>query len=101
MGLGGVGAPQSQLLRRLRQPDELAHPACLWLPYYVIPDDDCEGLHNTDPFIFGDQFLYSNCKQPSSLRLRSLDRGSVIAFGSRKAGRWLLDTVLVVACFVD
>lgn len=97
----GEWEPQSRLLRRLHQPDADAHPACLWLPYYAVPDDGCEGLHNTDPFIFGDQFLYSNCRQPNSTRLRRLARGSVIAFGSHKAGRWLLDTVLVVADFVD
>ena len=97
----GEWEPQSRLLHRLHQPDALAHPACLWLPYYAIPDDGCEGLHNTDPFIFGDRILYSNCRQPRSPRLRSLARGSVIAFGSHKAGRWLLDTVLVVADFVD
>ena len=73
----------------------------MWLPYYAIPDNGCEELHNTDPFIFGDRILYSNCGQPSSPRLRSLDRGSVIAFGSRKADQWLLDTVLVVVDFVD
>lgn len=97
----GEWEPQSRLLRRLRQPDPISSPACLWLPYYTIPDDGCEGLHNTDPFIFGDQMLYSNCRQSSSPRLRSLDRGSVVVFGSRKADRWLLDTVLVVADFVD
>ena len=73
----------------------------LWCPYYAIPDGGCEGLHNTDPFIFGERILYSNCRQPSSPRLRSLDCGSVIAFGSEKAGQWLLDTVLVVADSVD
>ena len=41
----------------------------------VIPNGAYRGLHNTDPFIFGERFLYSNCKQPSSPRLRSLDRG--------------------------
>ena len=97
----GEWEPQSRLLRRLCQPDTLAYPAYLWLPYYAIPDNGCEALHNTDPFIFGDRILYSNCRQPSSPRLRSLDRGSVIAFGSRKADQWLLDTVLVVADFVD
>ena len=59
------------------------------------------GLHNTDPFIFGDRFLYSNCKQATSTRLRSLGRGSVIAFGSHTARRWVLDTVMVVAGSVD
>ena len=78
----GEWEPQSRLLRRLCQPDTLAYPAYLWLPYYAIPDNGCEELHNTDPFIFGDRILYSNCGQPRSPRLRSLDRGSVIAFGS-------------------
>ena len=97
----GEWEAQSQLVRRLRRPDTLTHPECLWRPCYTIPYGGWEGLHNTDPFIFGERILYSNCKQASSPCLRSLDRGSVIAFGSRKAGQWVLDTVLVVADFVD
>ena len=42
-----------------------------------------------------------NCKQLSGKRIRSLAPGSVIAFGSQKAGHWVLDTVLVVSDFVD
>ena len=91
----------SQLLRRLDGPKALGYPKYLWRPYYVIPDAGCGGLHNTDPFIFGERFLYSNCKQLSGKRIRSLARGSVVAFGSEKAGQWVLDTVLVVADFVD
>ena len=97
----GEWEPQSQLLRRLDGSQARGYPQYLWYPYYVIPDGGYRGLHNTDPFIFGERFLYSNCKQPTSPRLRSLDRGSVIAFGSSKAGRWVLDTVFVVAGFVD
>ena len=97
----GEWEAQSQLVRRLRRPDTLTHPECLWRPCYTIPNGGWEGLHNTDPFIFGERILYSNCKQASSPCLRSLDRGSVIAFGSRKAGQWVLDTVLVVADFID
>ena len=66
------------------------------------------GLHNTDPFIFGERFLYSNCGQIGVSRegLRKLDRGSVVVFGSSKkleAGNraWMLDTVLVVKDFRD
>ena len=54
----------------------------------------------SDPFIFGDHFLYSNCRQKGSRSLKRLARGSVIAFGSSKkiqgVWKWLLDTVLVV-----
>ena len=97
----GEWEAQSQLLRRLSVPTALGYPECLWRPYYVIPDAGYGGLHNTDPFIFGERFLYSNCKQLSGKRIRNLARGSVVAFGSEKAGQWVLDTVLVVADFVD
>ena len=97
----GEWEAQSHLLRRLDGPMALGYPRYLWRPYYVIPNAGCGGLHNTDPFIFGDRFLYSNCKQLSGKRIRRLARGSVIAFGSLKAGQWVLDTVLVVADFVD
>ena len=97
----GEWEPQSQLVRRLDGPQARGYPQYLWSPYYTIPAGGYQGLHNTDPFIFGERFLYSNCKQPTSPRLRSLGRGSVVAFGSSKAGRWVLDTVFVVAGFID
>lgn len=53
-------------------------------------------LHNTDPFVFGGPFLYSNCQQPWSPLLRSLERGDVIFFGSQLDGAFVLDTVFVV-----
>lgn len=75
------------------------HPNYLWKPYW-IPRNTYRCLHNTDPFIFGDRFLYSNCGQlPRSKRgLKHLDVGSVIAFGSKvkREPKWALDTVLVV-----
>lgn len=76
-------------------------PRYLWRPYYV-PKDSYKGLHNTDPFIFGERFLYSNCFQ-SQGGLKQLDKGSVIAFGSgkKKIDRWMLDTVFVVRDFKD
>ncbi len=97
----GEWEPQSHLLRRLGGSRERGYPQYLWHQYYEVPKGGCGGLHNTDPFIFGDRFLYSNCKQTSRTRLRSLGRGSMIAFGSYKAHRWVLDTVMVVAGSVD
>ena len=52
---------------------------------------------NTDPLVFGARMYYSNCKQLANRKLRSLAVGSVILFGSRVGGRFVLDTVLVVA----
>ena len=97
----GEWEAQSELLQELDQPDSWGQPRYLWLPYYTDQPDGYERLHNTDPFIFGDRFLYSNCKQARRPSLKRLDQGSVIAFGSKKKHSWVLDTVLVISDFVD
>ena len=85
-------------------------PRFLWKPYYIPKTDlECKDkkLHNTDPFIFGNCFLYSNCGQEAQSKrvLKELAQGSVIAFGSGKKindrPTWTLDTVMVVKDFVD
>lgn len=57
-------------------------------------------VQNTDPLVFGDSFIYSNCMQAHYPALRSLPPGSVVLFGrfSRRGGRpaFGLDTCLVV-----
>ena len=98
----GEWEPESRLIRGLDLPDDNQdYPRFLWQPYYV-PRQSYRGLHNTDPFIFGERFLYSNCRQKPNSGLMHLGKGSVIAFGSYKKGvadqwRWWIDTVLVVA----
>lgn len=97
----GEWEAESDLVRELNQPgQDSLYPHYLWRPYYV-PRDNYRQLHNTDPFIFGDRFLYSNCKQQTTSSLVHLGRGSIIAFGSGRkvAGerKWALDTVLVIA----
>ncbi|MCY3616946.1 MAG: hypothetical protein OXG66_04650 [Acidimicrobiaceae bacterium] len=92
----GEWEAQSDLIRELDQMGDPAFPRYLWEPFYARRPHGYRGLHNTDPFIFGDRFLYSNCHQRWKPKLRALQRGSVIAFGSKK-GDWVLDTVLVVA----
>ncbi len=56
---------------------------------------------NTDPFVFGAEFLYCCCKQVrrngTRTYLSSLQRGDVILFGSSLHHQFVLDTVLVVA----
>ena len=78
-------------------------PRGLHRPYYVRPGAfrwGEQGLQNTDPFVFGDRFLYTLCRQwrGSSGRptvLRDLASGSLILFGSLKGGAFVLDTALV------
>ena len=77
-------------------------PTTLFEPYWT-PKDSFENLHNTDPFIFGG-FYYTDCKQGTSASLRGmldLEIGSVIIFGSGFSNSWVLDTVFVVADYVD
>jgi hypothetical protein len=65
------------------------------------------GLQNTDPYVFGERFLYTGCQQHTNggrteTQLRRLRRGSVILFGScRDLSRFVVDTVFVVARHVD
>ena len=89
--------PESRLLLRFNDPST-AMPRYLWEPMW-IPKQSYEGLHNTDPFIF-DGFYYTDCKQTLA-GLRHLGRGSVIVFGSKRGSNWVLDTVFVVADYVD
>jgi hypothetical protein len=64
-------------------------------------------LQNTDPYVFGDRFLYTGCQQHTNrgtteTQLRRLTRGSVILFGScRDLSRFVVDTVFVIADSVD
>lgn len=81
-------------------------PCWLHRPYYVRPGSyqrDGQVLQNTDPFVFGETFFYTLCRQlkPRGGRwkptfLRDLAPGSLILFGSLKRGEFVLDTVYVV-----
>jgi len=51
---------------------------------------------NTDPFVFGNNFIYAICRQKRYESLRSLDEGSLLIFGSRVNFRFVIDTVFVV-----
>lgn len=58
-------------------------------------------VQNTDPMVFGEAFIYSNCLQASRPALRALRPGSIVLFGrhARPTGRppyFSLDTCLVV-----
>ena len=52
--------------------------------------------HNTDPFIFGNCFWYTNCKQKPNGFMTKLDMNSLILFGTERKDGFYLDTVFVV-----
>lgn len=72
------------------------------IPHHIhVPffSKEHNGTQNTDPFVFGDCFLYSCCQQ-SNIKLRNLPVGSLILFGSeignKEELKFVLDTVFVI-----
>jgi len=95
----GEWEPPSRVVRRWPPQDRL--PRALHQPYWFRPTRSGP-RQNTDPWIWGEQMLYSNCKQivgPCRLHtaMRHLPPGSVICFGSSIAGDFCIGTVFVVA----
>jgi hypothetical protein len=78
-------------------------PHHIFSPYYQRPAS-YHRLQNTDPFVFGERFLFTICQQHTATgptQLRFLERGSVILFGSSVGRRFVLDTVFVVSRWID
>lgn len=92
----GEWEPPSKIQRRW--PPRAGLPTVVHMPCWGDPPPGQR--QNTDPWVFGSAFLYSNCKQlnPSGTpsALQRLEPGSLILFGSVRGGDYLLDTVFVV-----
>ena len=80
-------------------------PRFLFAPVPVPFHPNDPPLMNTDPFVFGEHFFYSICKQNNKkgpTAMQRLARGSVILFGSgQHRTQFVVDTVFVVADYVD
>jgi hypothetical protein len=93
----GEWEPPSSVERRW--PRENGSPTVLHAPCWDDPGPPGR-RQNTDPWVFGSHFLYSNCKQltprgaPSAMQ--RLATGSMILFGSARLSEFVLDTVFVV-----
>jgi hypothetical protein len=74
---------------------DLEYPHWLHEPYWELPRHR-RHLQNTDPLVFGDSFLYSNCRQARNRKLRKLVPGSLVVFGSKLQREFVVDTVFVV-----
>ncbi len=84
-----------------RWPASARLPRALHRPSWMEPATS-GSRQNTDPWVWGDRMIYSNCKQvfgserrPTSMQ--RLTRGSVICFGSTIGGEFCADTIFVVA----
>ena len=90
----GEWEPQS-IVAEMSRPESEAHPHWLHTPAWAIPRHR-QLLQNTDPLVFGDRFIYSNCRQQQNSKLQELAPGSLVVFGSRVGGKFVVDTVFVV-----
>jgi hypothetical protein len=97
LSIWGEWEPPSQVRGRWAASGEL--PTVLHEPYWEAapPNPECQ---NSDPWVFGPTFLYSNCRQLTSHNnpsiLQRLEAGSLILFGSTLHGAFVIDTVFVV-----
>lgn len=95
----GEWEPQPRVVERYAKAGP-EMPRFLHEPFLQRPADLMAGRQNTDPFVFGDAFLYSNCRQftrtlgPS--RMQRLAEGSVVLFGSKLNHRFVLDSLMVI-----
>jgi hypothetical protein len=95
--------PPSQRLVKLPKKAEL--PQSVVCPVFPGPAPIEGKRQNTDPYIFGDRFLYTYCQQAGSSRWNStelshLSAGTLILFGSHLGGRFVLDTAFVVSDWI-
>jgi len=91
----GEWEPQSRVVRTFAD-GAPGHPRWLHEPYWEVPRHR-RHLQNTDPLVFGDRFLYSNCRQARNRKLRELAPGSLVVFGSKHQREFVVDTVFVVS----
>ena len=100
----GEYEPPTRLVKPYAEPVP-GGPRFLFAPAPVPFQPHDPPLMNTDPFVFGNRFCYSICKQNNKrgpTAMQRLARGSVILFGSGKdRSQFVVDTVFVVAGYVD
>ena len=90
-----------KLPREFNEENDLVYPKYLHTPFLppmsIVKSKYQKGaFQNTDPFIFGKNFLYSICKIDHYRCLQNLENGSLILFGSCVKTRFVIDTVFVV-----
>ncbi len=93
--------PPSEVVTRIAQPLGL-DPGYIYRPFWYEPEPG-RWLQNTDPFVFGECFYYTACRQHHSGRptkFQQLAPGSLILFGSSLHGRFVLNTAFVVDSWI-
>ena len=75
-------------------------PSNLVVPRFPGFSKPVENLQNTDPYVFGDEFKYTLCKQAnktgSLTYLARLLPGTLVLFGSHILKKFVLDTAMII-----
>ena len=93
----GEWEAQSEIISTV--PGSQGLPRNIVIPRFGGPIRPVDNLMNTDPYVFGEQFKYTLCKQSmrngSSTYLSRLAPGTLVLFGSVVNGYFTLDTAFV------
>ena len=98
----GEWEPEAKVVKTFAKANSPIMPRRLIAPMFPGKMPKSSGINccaNTDPFVFGEHFKYSNCRQLRNgmpNRLQDLAAGSLILFGGIFQGEFWLDTVFVV-----
>ncbi len=94
----GEWEPPSEIVTRWDEAGTL--PRALHRPFWHRPAGN-DSWQNTDPWVFGDRMIFSNCRKVTPRgrpnAMQGLTRKSVVCFGSAVAGKFCVDTVMVIA----
>lgn len=110
----GEWEPPSRVTRLGRSRENWGKPEFVHEPIWPVHppsnepdprDTHRQGRQNTDPCVFGERFLYSNCQQGRKL-MKTLAPGSIVVFGRgsharEPGGLFTMDTCLVVGDIDD
>ncbi|GIX41642.1 MAG: hypothetical protein KatS3mg129_1375 [Leptospiraceae bacterium] len=89
---------EAESIFQLVNTNDIEKPQHIHIPILVedYPYSMDKFFQNTDPFVFGKNFIYSNCRQLQFSSLKNLAPYSLILFGSKVNHKFVLDTLFVV-----
>ena len=104
----GEWEPPSRITRIANPKEDGCSPHVIHYPILdltePVKDNKNRYRQNTDPFVFREQFLYRCCQQTRKTGPTKLSRllpGSIVLFGSRVNGHFVVDTVFGVGSYSD
>lgn len=95
----------NEIFTKLKDDNCVDDNACF--SFYAGAKNNNKGKQNTDPYVFGNQFMYSCCKQQGNNPLKDLHKGDIIVFygqtGKYNTHDYIchIDTIFVVGGIIN